>query len=422
MLQAALRKKELKRKQAERKAERDEIKRKVADMNTATRGEVLWGRKMEILELLEGYEFKRRNTRSLYDLSSPNVSVKGNEFDLSQKTRDLVKTVQKWYRDNLQGKTEENSILGTIRFTGIGKGELGGIQRAKEKYLLLPYLRELIKTATDVQKNVDPKNDAKLQKILRHGWKVHYLWNSFQLQGENETRRVRITILEDNEGNKFYALGKPQQNTKEASPGIQGAESSNEALADPAQPRNPSGEIIPEKEAQGSLNLHTEISRRSVASVRREMKEYLGENPGAEEAINPEDLAALDKRTLDTMSLDDVRKLHGRVMELREKGRLELEMKKAERAERTETLRQTAAKMEHQRRGQDPPVLGTSRIPDLRGFGENRIRQRRDFRGERAGFRYHAAHTVHISPARMRRQTRFFPYRFFPCRFYLDTG
>jgi len=68
MLKAALRRKELKRKKAERDKERGKIRCMVEEMNTATRGEVLWDRKNEIRELLEGYEFKWRNAKTLYDL------------------------------------------------------------------------------------------------------------------------------------------------------------------------------------------------------------------------------------------------------------------------------------------------------------------------------------------------------------------
>jgi len=49
MLAAALKKKELLRRKAERDAERGRIKRMVEELNTATRGEVIWNRKQEIV-------------------------------------------------------------------------------------------------------------------------------------------------------------------------------------------------------------------------------------------------------------------------------------------------------------------------------------------------------------------------------------
>ncbi|MDR2522151.1 MAG: hypothetical protein LBC93_00385 [Synergistaceae bacterium] len=73
--------------------------------------------------------------------------------------------------------------------------------------------------------------------------------------------------------------------------------------------------------------------KRTVASVRQELREYLAENPDAAAGINPEDLAALDKRTLDTMSLDELTALHEKVMKIRADGIRELEMKKAQHQE-----------------------------------------------------------------------------------------
>jgi hypothetical protein len=186
------------------------------------------------------------------------IVVKGDEFDLSLGTRELVTAVKNWYRENLQGQSEEHPILGTINFTGKGRGELGSLQRSPGKFLLIPHLRDLIRTAPDVQQNVNLHNDSKLKELSQQGWKIHYLWNTFSMAGTEESRRVRITILEDDQGNKFYALGKPQVlNRENASLRNPGAESSEEALADQLA-NETSSEIIPETYEQDDINLRIE--------------------------------------------------------------------------------------------------------------------------------------------------------------------
>ena len=148
------------------------------------------------------------------------VQVDGKEFgdvDLGSKDgkKKFVIDVEAWYKNNLQGKSETNSVLGDIHFTGIGKNELRSNTRGLDKLFLVPYLCDLIRTSTDVEQNVPLRNDKKTEKFLKKGWKIHYINNDFVK--ESTPYRVKITIVEDGYGNKFYALG----NVK-AAPGIPG--------------------------------------------------------------------------------------------------------------------------------------------------------------------------------------------------------
>jgi hypothetical protein len=142
------------------------------------------------------------------------VVVAGGEFGKvslanSKKKRNFKKMAVKWYRDHVQGKTARNSILGRVDFTDIGGHELRGPSKKPDKFFLLPYLTELIETSADVELNVRLNDDPKMRKFLERGWKIHYDNNTFVR--DNSTYSVRIVILEDEQGKKFYALGNPKK-------------------------------------------------------------------------------------------------------------------------------------------------------------------------------------------------------------------
>jgi hypothetical protein len=129
-------------------------------------------------------------------------------------------------------------------------------------------------------------------------------------------------------------------------------------------------EQLAEQKQGKKYNQDAAPKKRTVASVRQELREYLAENPDAAAGINPEDLAALDKRTLDTMSLDELTALHGKVMKIRADGIRELEMKKAQRQERLDKVLETLYAAIGGRKGNPDAIINTQ--TDTRGKKESR--------------------------------------------------
>jgi hypothetical protein len=149
------------------------------------------------------------------------IVVTGEEFGKislanSKKKKKFRLTMQKWYRDNLQGDHAENRILGEIGFTGIGGHELRYETKNYDKYFLLPYLKQLIETSDDVQQNVDLHDDTKLNGYAERGYKIHYINNSFMRNGLLYS--VKIVVLEDKTGKKYYALGIPKLDGQKKKP------------------------------------------------------------------------------------------------------------------------------------------------------------------------------------------------------------
>ena len=160
------------------------------------------------------------------------IQVTGNEFEkLDTSDKDNITRVRKaadeWYRENLQGTSVNHPSLGDVEFTGKGRKETLYFGKEPRKYLLIPHLRELIKTAKITKPYVEVR-DRDNKKNIKY---YHYLWNDFVLDGERYG--VKIDIFEDNNGKKYYDLGKFEalEGNEKAPSGFSGLASSGEGSA-----------------------------------------------------------------------------------------------------------------------------------------------------------------------------------------------
>ena len=185
------------------------------------------------------------------------VVVTGDEFGTYENINELRGKALKYYKEHLQGTIVENALLGEINiddvgiveFTGSGKRELKNSSAKEEKLLLVRYLSELIRDATEI-------SGKKSSKENHHGEYFYYLHTSAEINGQ--ITPVEITLIKRNNGTiQYYNHTLP---TLEKSKKDEGAsvstepESLNEPSASPSIHAPSSPSTISPEEAESKEN------------------------------------------------------------------------------------------------------------------------------------------------------------------------
>lgn len=143
------------------------------------------------------------------------VTVTGDEFGKYVDLKDLRQKAKTYYKEHLQGTSVENSILGrvnlpdnTIDFTRRGISKSVSTSAKENKLLLIKYLPDLIRNATDISSNKNQKNK-------REAIQYSYLKSKAIIDGKEQN--VEITIFTDVNGNKYYNHVLPEEENKKRS-------------------------------------------------------------------------------------------------------------------------------------------------------------------------------------------------------------
>ncbi|MBR3723693.1 MAG: DEAD/DEAH box helicase family protein, partial [Selenomonadaceae bacterium] len=160
------------------------------------------------------------------------VVVTGDEFGEYKDIKELRAKAKKYYKENLQGTSVDNPILGqvnledvSVQFTRAGLGKMGTTSAKEHKLLLVAHLPELIRSATSITRedNVKNKRDAS---------QYSYLHTEATIDGKRQP--VTITIFTDVNGNKYYNHILPNEEQ---------AEKTKDSPVPPAQATNNSNGI-----------------------------------------------------------------------------------------------------------------------------------------------------------------------------------
>lgn len=126
----------------------------------------------------------------------------GNEFGEYKDIKDLRKIAKQYYKENLQGTSVENPILGevnltnhSIDFTKTGIDKAISTSAKEHKLLLIKHLPELIKNATQARAREN-------KKTKRAASQYTYLYTTAKIDGKEQP--VEITIFTDVNGNRYY--------------------------------------------------------------------------------------------------------------------------------------------------------------------------------------------------------------------------
>ena len=143
------------------------------------------------------------------------IIVTGDEFGKYVDLKDLRQKAKTYYKEHLQGTSVENSILGrvnlpdnTIDFTRRGISKSVSTSAKENKLLLIKYLPDLIRNATDISSNKNQKNK-------REAIQYSYLKSKAIIDGKEQN--VEITIFTDVNGNKYYNHVLPEEENKKRS-------------------------------------------------------------------------------------------------------------------------------------------------------------------------------------------------------------
>lgn len=130
------------------------------------------------------------------------VVVTGKEFGEYSSIKELRNLAKAYYKNNLQGTSVNNPILGEVNladtdvdFTGKGISKAISTSAKENKLLLIKYLPELIRKAN----KVSAKNN---EKTKRNAYQYTYLESSAVVGGVEQP--VEITIFTDVNGNRYY--------------------------------------------------------------------------------------------------------------------------------------------------------------------------------------------------------------------------
>ena len=130
------------------------------------------------------------------------VVVTGKEFGEYSSIKELRNLAKSYYKNNLQGTSVNNPILGEVNladtdvdFTGKGISKAISTSAKENKLLLIKYLPELIRKAN----KVSAKNN---EKTKRNAYQYTYLESSAVVDGVEQP--VEITIFTDVNGNRYY--------------------------------------------------------------------------------------------------------------------------------------------------------------------------------------------------------------------------
>lgn len=134
------------------------------------------------------------------------TNITGNEMGHYTDLKDLQKKTFAWYRDNLQGTSVYNSMLGEIRidkgyqennikFTGAGKREMSHTAAKREKLFATRYLREIIENGNFV-------TEAASQKEKHSGEHFYYIHSTLNVNGQK--MYVVVNVIERKDKSLSY--------------------------------------------------------------------------------------------------------------------------------------------------------------------------------------------------------------------------
>ena len=134
------------------------------------------------------------------------TNITGNEMGHYTDLKDLQKKTFAWYRDNLQGTSVYNSVLGEIRidkgyqennikFTGAGKREMSHTAAKREKLFATRYLREIIENGNFV-------TEAASQKEKHSGEQFYYIHSTLNVNGQK--MYVVVNVIERKDKSLSY--------------------------------------------------------------------------------------------------------------------------------------------------------------------------------------------------------------------------
>lgn len=134
------------------------------------------------------------------------TNITGNEMGHYTDLKDLQKKTFAWYRDNLQGTSVYNSMLGEIRidkgyqennikFTGAGKREMSHTAAKREKLFATRYLREIIENGNFV-------TEAASQKEKHSGEHFYYIHSALNVNGQK--MYVVVNVIERKDKSLSY--------------------------------------------------------------------------------------------------------------------------------------------------------------------------------------------------------------------------
>ena len=204
------------------------------------------------------------------------VVVTGDEFGTYENINELRGKALKYYKKHLQGTIVENALLGEINiddvgiveFTGSGKRALKNSSAKEEKLLLVRYLSELIRDATEI-------SGKKSSKENHRGEYFYYLHTSAEINGQ--ITPVEITLIKRNNGTiQYYNHTLP---TLEKSKKDEGAsvstepESLNEPSASPSIHAPSSASTISPEEAESKENPFHEDEQTALKGMSADAKD-----------------------------------------------------------------------------------------------------------------------------------------------------
>lgn len=126
------------------------------------------------------------------------ITIKGNELDNYKNIKELRQRAKEYYKHNIQGSVVERNDIGKIKFSRRGIEET--IYQAKddiEALQLIPYLPQIIKTATILNKEMpNHKRKDKVDHFIS-------LINNININGKNKNVEV---LLKHEDGYWHYCL------------------------------------------------------------------------------------------------------------------------------------------------------------------------------------------------------------------------
>ncbi len=184
----------------------------------------------KILKSVYGNSSSNDEANNLVFDQKNGVTVKGDEFGEYKDLRDLRQKAAQYYRENLQGTSVYNPILGKIdidengivNFTSSGRKEMKNTSAKENKLLLVKYLPKLIKNATDIASSESIKE--------KHDGDYFYYLHTNSMIG-NEIIPVDITLIKRPNGDiQYYNHILPSEEKQKDTPVSSRSVSPNGAL------------------------------------------------------------------------------------------------------------------------------------------------------------------------------------------------
>ena len=151
------------------------------------------------------------------------VVVSGNEFGAYKTIEELREKAKSFYSSNLQGKKVVNALLGeidiggidTVEFTRKGKEKAGSTGFDADKLLVVKYLPQLIKNATDIEWADAEENSKHKEK----GESFYYLYTKFTgLAGKEIPLTITLIKVNPKEIHYYNHVLNSNRRNKNAAP------------------------------------------------------------------------------------------------------------------------------------------------------------------------------------------------------------